>query len=78
VDEIWLRTGEREMLRKLSRSEEIAAYLADILSGSRSPAEEALISALTRLPSEFFLILESALDTIIEEYHQRKQEKHKD
>lgn len=78
VDEVWLRTGEGEMLRKLSRSEEITAYLADILSGSRSPAEEALISALSRVPPEHWHIFEAIIDDFTSVYLQSKQEKDKE
>ena len=78
VDEVWLRTGEGEMLRKLSRSEEITAYLADILGGSRSPAEEALISALSRVPSEHWHIFEAIIDDFTSIYLQSKQKKDKE
>ena len=66
------------MLRKLSRSEEITAYLADILSGSRSPAEEALISALSRVPPEHWHIFEAIIDDFTSVYLQSKQEKDKE
>ena len=32
VDEIWLRTGEGEMFRKLSRQEQIAAFVGKALA----------------------------------------------
>lgn len=75
VDEVWLRTGAGEMHRPMSRREEINSYLSEILGGLRSPAEEAFIAAMARLPSEYWPMLERALDTLCTEYLTIKSEK---
>ena len=68
VDEVWLRTGAGEMHRPMSRREEIAAYMADILGGTRSDVEEAIIVAMSRLPSDYWPVAARFLDFLIEEY----------
>ena len=68
VDEVWLRTGAGEMHRPMSRREEIAAYMADILGGTRSDVEEAVIVAMSRLPSDYWPVAARFLDFLIEEY----------
>ena len=74
VNEVWLRTGSGDMLKSLSRREEIAVYMADLLSGERSPLEEAVISAMARLPSDLWPAAARMLDLLLEEYQRTKEE----
>ena len=75
VSEAWLRTGDGEMIKPMSRQLQIHAYLAEIMGGSRSAAEEAFISTMARLPSEFWPMIEKALDTFCAEYENSKKDK---
>ena len=75
VSEVWLRTGDGEMIKPMSRQLQIHAYLAEIMGGSRSAAEEAFISTMARLPSEFWPMIEKALDTFCAEYENSKKDK---
>lgn len=75
VDPLWLRTGEGEMIRPMSRELQIHAYLSELMGGSRTAAEEAFISTMARLPSQFWPMVEQALDTLLEEYSKSKKDK---
>lgn len=56
VSEEWLRTGEGEMFVPMTRDEEIASFMGDLLSG-RPDFRSKLISVLARLsPAEWELI----------------------
>ena len=72
VDPLWLRTGDGEMIKPMSRETQIHAYLAELMGGGRSPTEEAFIAAMARLPSELWPAIEKALDTFCEEYQKKK------
>ena len=72
VDPLWLRTGDGEMIKPMSREMQIHAYLAELMGGSRSPTEEAFIAAMARLPSELWPAIEKALDTFCDEYQKKK------
>ena len=49
VDEIWLRTGEGEMFRKLSRDEQIADFVGKALTDDSGDFRSQLISILAVL-----------------------------
>lgn len=66
VNEEWLRTGQGEMLRKLSRSDEIAAFFGDVLSGEPD-FRARFIAALSRLNADQWKLLEQIADNLIEE-----------
>lgn len=74
VDPLWLRTGDGEMIRPMSRETQIHAYLSELMGGQRSPVEEALVSALSRIPSEHWHIIESIIDTFYQEYQKTKKD----
>ena len=74
VDPLWLRTGDGEMIKPMSREVQIHAYLAELMGGQRSPVEEALVSALSRIPSEHWHIIESIIDTFYQEYQKTKKD----
>ena len=65
VNETWLRTGEGEMFVKLSRSEEISAFMGDILSGEED-FRARLIAALARLTPEQWQQLEGIAETLVQ------------
>lgn len=58
----------------MSREVQIHAYLAELMGGQRSPVEEALVSALSRIPSEHWHIIESIIDTFYQEYQKTKKD----
>lgn len=71
VNERWLRTGEGEMFVKLSRSQEISAFMGDILSGEPD-FRARLIAALSRLTAEQWKQLEGIADTLIAEMQKKE------
>lgn len=66
VNEIWLRTGEGEMFQKRSRDEELAAFFGDVLSGEPD-FRRRLISALSRLSTQQWEVLEQIANNLLEE-----------
>lgn len=71
VNERWLRTGEGEMFVKLSRSQEISAFMGDILSGEPD-FRSRLIAALARLTPDQWKQLEGIADTLIAEMQKKE------
>lgn len=49
VNEQWLRTGEWEMFRQLTRDEEIAAFLGSIIKEDENEFRKRLVSAMAKL-----------------------------
>lgn len=70
VSEVWLRTGEGEMFITLSRSEEISAFVGDILSGEPD-FRARFISALARLTPKQWKQLEGITNTLISEMQKK-------
>ena len=58
VNENWLRTGEGQMVIQVSRDEEIAAFIGDVLSGETGDFRRRLISVLARLDTDQWELLE--------------------
>lgn len=48
VDEVWLRTGVGEMHPPVSRAEEIANFLGELLNGGGTPEQRAFIAVMQR------------------------------
>lgn len=71
VNETWLRTGEGEMFVKLSRSEEISAFMGDILSGEED-FRARLIAALARLTPEQWRQIEGIAETLVHEMQKKE------
>ncbi len=71
VNEEWLRTGQGEMFRKLSRSDEIAAFFGDVLSGEPD-FRARFIAALSRLNADQWKLLEQIADNLIEKCAKKK------
>lgn len=70
VNENWLRTGEGQMFIQVSRDEEIAAFIGDVLSGETGDFRRRLISVLSRLDADQWGLLEH----IAEELAQMEKE----
>ena len=70
VNENWLRTGEGQMFIQVSRDEEIAAFIGDVLSGETGDFRRRLISVMSRLDADQWGLLEH----IAEELAQMEKE----
>lgn len=70
VNENWLRTGEGQMFIQVSRDEEIAAFIGDVLSEEAGDFRRRLISVLARLDADQWELLEH----IAEELAQAEKE----
>ena len=70
VNENWLRTGEGQMFIQVSRDEEIAAFIGDVLSEETGDFRRRLISVLARLDADQWELLEH----IAEELAQAEKE----
>lgn len=66
VNELWLRTGEGNMLRERSRNDELAAFFGDLLK-SEPDFRHRLISVLSRLSVEEWELLEKKARELAEE-----------
>lgn len=61
VDETWLRTGEGDMLQAKSRTEEISAFLGDVMKSPEDNFRRRLVSVLAKLnENEWELIAKMA------------------
>lgn len=57
VDENWLQTGDGEMFREMSLSEEIADYSAKILGDKDADLQRRIIALMARIPPETWHVL---------------------
>lgn len=67
VNEAWLRTGEGEPYRPLSRDEALAAFLGDVLRGETPDFRRRLLAALSKLTTEQWAVLETVANRLVEE-----------
>lgn len=68
VNEEWLRTGKGEMFIELSKSEEIAAFMGDVLTDDDGSAfKKQLISVLSKLNENEWKVLESIAEKMADE-----------
>lgn len=65
VNGLWLRTGEGEMFLKLSRADEIAAYVGRVLKDESAFYQQKLLLFLSRLSPEMLAELEKVADEIL-------------
>ena len=62
INETWLRTGDGEMMKPVSRDEEIACFMGNVMSGESADFRRRLVSVLARLePAEWELLEKMAL-----------------
>lgn len=66
VNEYWLRTGEGEMFIQKTRSDEIAAFVGDILR-DESNFRQKFISVLARMTADEWKLLEKKVLELAEE-----------
>lgn len=66
VNEAWLRTGEGEMFVPKTRTDEITAFVGDILKGE-SDFQQKFISVLARMTADEWKILEKKVLELAEE-----------
>ncbi len=66
VSESWLRTGEGDMFRPVSRDEEIAAFVGDIL-GEESDFRRRFVAVLARMTADEWALLERKARELLED-----------
>lgn len=73
VNEHWLRTGEGEMLKPVSRDEAIAAFVGDALRGESDDFRRRLLSVLARLSVDEWELLERMIRQLAEDNKKEDQ-----
>lgn len=68
----WLLTGEGEMLRPVTRDEEIAYYMGRILSDEDAAFQRRIISAMSKIPPEVWPELERFVRRLVEDDSDKK------
>lgn len=63
VNEEWLRTGKGEMFLCISKSEQIADKISDVLKSDKNDFKRRLISALAELDEDGWNNLEHLIDS---------------
>ena len=58
INESWLRTGEGEMMRPVSRDEEISSFMGDVMRGESDDFRRRLVAVLTKLDASEWELLE--------------------
>lgn len=67
VSERWLRTGEGEMFVQMTRDEEIAAFMGDVLAGESDNFRRRFIAMLSKLNADQWELLEQMIDGMVNE-----------
>lgn len=67
VNESWLRTGEGEIFKPVSKDAELAAFLGDIMHGESADFRRRLVAALARFGPEEWELLERMVNHLAEE-----------
>lgn len=67
VSENWLRTGEGEMFIQMTRDEEIAAFMGDVLAGESDNFRRRFIAMLSKLNEDQWDLLEQMVDEMAKE-----------
>lgn len=62
VSEDWLRTGEGEMFVQISRSQEIADFVGDVLQGEADTFKRRFVAMLARLDEDDWAVLEKMVE----------------
>ncbi len=58
INESWLRTGEGEMIRPVSRDEEISSFMGDVMRGESDDFRRRLVAVLSKLDTSEWELLE--------------------
>ena len=64
VNEHWLRTGEGEMFIELTKEDEIASFIGEVLRDEDDSFKKRLISGLAALDETGWEVLENFLNSI--------------
>lgn len=72
VNQTWLLTGEGEMLRPVTRNEEIAFYMGRVLVDEDADFQRRIISAMSKIPPEIWPELERFVRRLVEDDAQKK------
>ena len=64
VNEKWLRFGDGEMFIELSRSDEIAQFVGQLMTEEEDSFKKRLVSGLAALDDNGWKVLENFLDSI--------------
>lgn len=67
VNEQWLRSGEGDMFLKLSRNDEIAAYVARVMKDESAYYQQKMLLFFSRLSPEMLKKLEEVAEDILSE-----------
>lgn len=62
INEDWLRTGRGDMHIKLTRSQEVADFVSDVLRGETDTFKRRFVAALSRLDESDWKVLEKLVD----------------
>ncbi len=62
IKETWLRTGEGEMFVPISRSQEIADFVGDVLKGEADTFKRRFVAMLARLDEDDWAVLEKMVE----------------
>lgn len=62
VNENWLRTGDGEMFIPITRSQEVAEFVGDILKGEADTFKRRFVAMLSRLDESQWEVLEQMID----------------
>lgn len=73
VNEHWLLTGEGDMFLRLSRNDEIAAYVARVMKDESAYYQQKMLAFLTKLSPEMVQKLIEVAEDILSE--QKKEQK---
>lgn len=67
VNETWLRSGEGDMFLRLSRNDEIAAYVARVMKDENAYYQQKMLLFFSRLSPEMLRKLEEVAKDILSE-----------
>lgn len=67
VNETWLRTGEGDMFNEITRDEQIADFVGDVLRERDDSFKRRFVSALSRLDEDGWAALEHFAQELLEE-----------
>lgn len=66
ADEHWLRTGEGDMQRPMSRNDELARFLGEAIKAP-DDFKQTLLTVMSRMPTEEWAMLERKAWELVEE-----------
>lgn len=73
VNESWLRNGQGDMFRPVSRDAEIASFMGDVMRGESADFRRRLVAVLAKLDSDEWALLEKMALKLAEESKKEDQ-----